>query len=61
MRWVGVDVAEKGGTGGRDGGDRGGGAFSLLVVCEDWDESWLEGRSGLNGVSGSFSEGGNSP
>jgi len=38
MRWVGVVVAENAGTGGREGGDRGGGAFSLLVFCDDWEE-----------------------
>ncbi len=62
MRWVGVVVAEKGGTGGRERGDRGGGAFSLFVDWEDWEEdSWLEDCSGLIGVSWSFSRGGNAP
>ena len=52
MRWVGVAAAENAGTGGREGGDRVGGAFSLLVFCDDWEEeSWLEGRSGLKADS----------
>lgn len=39
MRWIGVVVAENAGTGGREGGDRGsGGAFSLSVFCDDWEE-----------------------
>ena len=48
IRWVGVVVAENVGTGGRGGGDRRGGAFSLLVFSDDWeDDSWLEDWSGL--------------
>ncbi len=35
MRWVSVVVVGNGGTGGRGGGVPGGGAFSLLVFCED--------------------------